>query len=284
MKAPADYTIRTMIRSEVDIAIEWAAAEGWNPGLDDAECFYRADPEGFLIGSIGNKPVASISVVSYGESFAFLGLYIVCQEYRGKGLGLRIWNAGLEKLEGRTIGLDGVVAQQDNYRKSGFNLAYRNIRFQGTGGEASAGHERILKLSEIPFDEIHSYDNTFFPEERQAFLKCWINRKNSTALGIINHNRLAGYGVIRSCRSGYKIGPLFADSADLAETLFCALKSSVPEGSTVFLDIPEVNPAALDLVRRYSMTVVFETARMYKGRIPELPLNRIFGVTSFELG
>jgi len=279
-----DYTIRTMTRSEVGIAIEWAAAEGWNPGLDDAKCFYRADPEGFLIGLIDNKPVASISVVSYGESFAFLGLYIVRQEYRSKGLGLRIWNAGLEKLEGRTIGLDGVVAQQDNYRKSGFSLAYRNIRFQGTGGGTIAGHEGIRRLSESPFDEIHAYDKTFFPEDRRAFLECWINQDNCIALGIMNNNRLAGYGVIRSCRSGYKIGPLFADSADLAETLFCSLKSSVPEGSMVSLDIPEVNPAAQDLVKRHNMTVVFETARMYKGKIPELPLNRIFGVTSFELG
>jgi hypothetical protein len=26
------------------IAVEWAAGEGWNPGLDDADRFSRADP------------------------------------------------------------------------------------------------------------------------------------------------------------------------------------------------------------------------------------------------
>jgi hypothetical protein len=32
------------------------------------------------------------------------------------------------------------------------------------------------------------------------------------------------------------------------------------------------------------MTVVFETARMYTGEAPRLPLDGIFGVTTFELG
>jgi len=32
------------------------------------------------------------------------------------------------------------------------------------------------------------------------------------------------------------------------------------------------------------MHPVFETARMYTGAIPELPMDRLFGVTSFELG
>jgi hypothetical protein len=45
-----------------------------------------------------------------------------------------------------------------------------------------------------------------------------------------------------------------------------------------------VNEAAVDLARRHNMTAVFETARMYAGGNPDLSLDRIFGVTSFELG
>jgi hypothetical protein len=32
------------------------------------------------------------------------------------------------------------------------------------------------------------------------------------------------------------------------------------------------------------MNVVFETARMYTSDFPQLPLEKIFGVTTFELG
>ena len=279
-----NYTIRTMTRQEVDIAIDWAAAEGWNPGLHDAACFYAADPGGFLIGLIGNEPVATISVVKYGESFGFLGLYIVKPEHRRKGYGMRIWNAGMALLKGRTIGLDGVIGQQDNYKKSGFALAYRNVRYQGTGGGHFPADPDIVRLSEVPFAETCAYDKPFFPDARTQFLRCWIDQPGGMALGILRNRKLAGYGVLRACRSGYKAGPLFADSPELAERLFLALKARAPEGAPVFLDVPEVNPAAVDLVKRHDMTAAFETARMYTGKSPDLPISRLFGVTTFELG
>ena len=47
-----------MTQQEVATAIEWAAAEGWNPGLHDAACFYAADPSGFLVGLLEDEPIA----------------------------------------------------------------------------------------------------------------------------------------------------------------------------------------------------------------------------------
>lgn len=278
------YTIRPMVRQEVDIAVDWAAVEGWNPGLHDADCFYAADPNGFFIGLIGDEPIATISAVKYGNSFGFLGFYIVKPEHRGKGFGIKIWNAALAYLSGRTVGLDGVIAQQDNYKKSGFALAYRNIRYQGTGGGQSPADSGIVQLSTISFEQICAYDKPFFPDSRVEFLRRWIDRPQSVALGMLRNHELAGYGVLRVCRSGYKIGPLFADSPELAEVLFLALKAHASEGSPIFLDTPETNTAALDLVSQHKMTAAFETARMYKEGSPDLPMNRLFGVTTFELG
>jgi ribosomal protein S18 acetylase RimI-like enzyme len=278
------YRIRAMTQQEVATAIEWAAAEGWNPGLHDAACFYAADPSGFLVGLLEDEPIATISVVRYGTSFGFLGLYIVKPEHRGQGYGLQLWNAGLAYLGQRTIGLDGVVAQQSNYLRSGFELAYRNIRYQGTGGVHVPKDLRIVPLSSIPFDEVNAYDRLFFPADRSVFLKCWICQSQSTAIGILRGGKLSGYGVIRAARVGYKIGPLFADDPDLAEALFNGLAACVPDNDAIYLDTPETNTAAVALAERHGMTVVFETARMYARCAPDLPARRIFGVTTFELG
>jgi GNAT superfamily N-acetyltransferase len=274
-----------MDRHEVDLAVDWAAAEGWNPGLHDANCFYAADPDGFLIGLLGDEPVATISAVRYGTSFGFVGFYIVAPAHRGRGYGLKIWNTALARLEGRTVGLDGVIDQQENYRKSGFVLTHRNIRYQGTrvlgGGTDPAA---IVPLSKLPFAKISAYDQEFFPDTRGQFLKCWINQTQGAALGFVQGGSLAGYGALRRCRSGYKIGPLFADTPDIAENLFLALQQDIPNGAPIFLDTPAVNGAAVDLAKRHNMAPVFETARMYAGRTADLPLDRTFGITSFELG
>jgi GNAT superfamily N-acetyltransferase len=144
--------IRALTRAELALALDWAAAEGWNPGLADADCFLQADEGGFLGLFVAGRLVASISVVAYDSAFAFLGLYIVAPEFRGRGLGFKLWRAGVARLGDRRIGLDGVVAQQENYARSGFRLAWRNQRYEGRGGGSEPAG--LVPLATVPFAEV----------------------------------------------------------------------------------------------------------------------------------
>ncbi|NEQ45042.1 MAG: GNAT family N-acetyltransferase [Leptolyngbya sp. SIOISBB] len=282
----SNYTIKPMTREDLAVAIDWAAAEGWNPGLHDAACFYAADPSGFLMGWLNDQPIAAISVVKYGPSFGFLGFYIVRPEFRGQGYGWQLWQTGLQTLVGRIVGLDGVVDQQSNYFKSGFQLAYRNIRYEGVGDgqPPSSSVDAIVPLSSLPIEQVIEYDRPFFPDDRATFLRCWLTQPDSVAVGILASTSLVGYGMLRPCRQGFKIGPLFADTLAIADALFQHLKAQVPEGQSFYLDVPEVNAAAVGLAQTYALTSMFETARMYLPTAPALPTARIFGVTTFELG
>lgn len=278
------YTIRPMTRAEVDRVIDWAAGEGWNPGLADAECFYPTDPAGFLVGLWEGEPVAAISVVRYDDQFAFLGFYIVVPEMRGRGLGWRIWEAGLIHAGERTVGLDGVVAQQDNYRKSGFDLAHRNIRYGGPAQMGSPDADaHLVDANLVKVDRVIAYDQAFFPAPRERFLGCWLRPAERTAKILLRDGDIAGYGVIRPCREGHKIGPLFAEDEAGADLLFRGLVQECP-GEKVFLDPPEPNRAAVALAERHGLEPVFETARMYRGAAPALPLEKTYGITTFELG
>jgi hypothetical protein len=283
MAGTAEWVIRPMGRQDLDLAVEWAAREGWNPGLSDAECFLAADPGGFFMGCVGAEPVACISVVRYGDAFGFLGFYIVRPEWRGRGHGLRIWNAGLEHLAGRIVGLDGVVAQQDNYRRSGFGLAHRNVRYGGAPAVEAPDDPRIVPVAGSLVARVADYDRAFVPGDRAAFLRCWLRPDRRRALALVAEGAVRGYGVIRACREGFKIGPLFADAPEGADLLFRALAAGA-EGGPLFLDVPEPHGAAVELATRYGLAPAFETARMYRGPAPDLPLHRIFGITTFELG
>lgn len=279
----APFTIRAMRPEEIALAVDWAAAEGWNPGPADAACFATADRQGFLIGELDGAPAATISVIDYDARFAFLGFYIVRPDLRGRGLGWRIWQAGIAHAGARTIGLDGVVAQQDNYRKSGFQLAYNNIRYGGVpAGLAPAPAVATLPLTDVPFALLAADDATIFPADRPAFLRAWISAPGHVGRAVLRDGRFAGWGVIRPCRRGRKIGPLIADDRAAAEALFTALVGA--QGGDVFLDVPQPNAPAVALAEAHGLKPVFETARMYTGPIRPLALHRVFGVTTFELG
>jgi hypothetical protein len=278
-----DVTIRTMRPDEISIAIEWAAAEGWNPGLSDAGCFAVVDPQGFLIAERDGEPAATISCVNYDAYFSFLGFYIVRPDLRGSCLGLQIWNAAIAHAGARVIGLDGVVAQQDNYTKSGFQFAYANIRYGGTVAALRAPGADVVDLGAVSFADLAADDVTVFPAPRSAFLRSWIGAPGHAGCAVMRDGRLAGWGVIRPCLKGCKIGPLLADDRAAAEAVLSGLLSKAA-GDEIFLDVPGINREAIALAQSLGLAPVFETARMYTGAIPPLRLERVFGVTSFELG
>jgi hypothetical protein len=276
-------TIRTMRPDEIALAVSWAAAEGWNPGLADDACFATVDAKGFLVGELDGVPAATISCVNYDANFAFLGFYIVRENWRGCGYGLRIWNAAIEHAGSRVIGLDGVVAQQDNYKKSGFQLAYANIRYGGIVAAPSVPQAGIVSLNEVPFAMLEASDATVFPAPRPAFLRAWISTPGHIGCALMRDGALAGWGVIRPCRKGRKIGPLVANDRVAAEAVLSALLARAGSGE-IFLDVPAINRDAVALAEGFGLAPVFETARMYTGAIPPLRLDRLFGVTTFELG
>ena len=279
--------IRPMSRSELDTLVDWAATEGWNPGLHDAAIFWDTDPDGFIAAEFDGELIGGGSIVCYQGQFGFMGFFIIKPEHRGRGLGTELWFARRDKLRSRlqpsaSIGMDGVFEMQPFYTKGGFEFAHREIRYQGTG---SAGPipAAVSLLSELPFEAICAYDAAHFPAERAGFLKAWTTQPDSRALGVMQQGGLRGYGVIRRCRNGFKIGPLFADNSAIALDLFNGL-SDHAAGQAIFIDVPEINQSAMQMVADKAMKEVFGCARMYYGDQPPLPDGHIYGVTTFELG
>jgi GNAT superfamily N-acetyltransferase len=279
----ADLNVRTMRPEEIAIAVDWAAAEGWNPGLADAACFATVDADGFFIGELDGAPAAMVSCLNYDASFAFLGFYMVRADLRGRGYGLRLWKSAVAHAGDRVIGLDGVVAQQPNYQKSGFALAYANVRYGGVLSAPGAPAAATKALTEVPLALVAASDRTVFPAPRAAFLRAWIDAPGHIGRALLRDGRLAAWGVRRPCRTGDKIGPLVADDRGAAETVLAALLTA-RGGGEIFLDVPSSNREAVVLAQNLGLAPVFETARMYTGAIAPVRLERVFGVTSFELG
>lgn len=283
-----DFRVERMPREELDRAIDAAALESWNPGRHDAECFWAIDPSGFFMGTLDGRVVGRASAVVYDETFAFCGLYIVAPEFRGLGYGLAITQARLRHVGDRNAGLDGVTAMVDRYARLGYRSAHRSIRHTFTPrGPVDVGSvpngAGIVDVSTVPFEALVDYDARHFPARRPAFLSRWVAQPGTTALAFVDGGSIRGFGVIRACRVGTKVGPLFADDEEVAATLFGALADKGRD-APVSLDIPEPNRAALALAGRLGMVPEFECTRMYLRGDPGLPLDRIYGITAFEVG
>jgi len=282
-----NLTIRAMVRAELDVAIGWAAVEGWNPGLHDADAFWATDPDGFVALEHEGQMVGSGSIISYSGQFGFMGFFIVRPDLRGQGWGGHLWHERVRRLKNRlqpgaSIGMDGVFTMQAYYGKGGFKFAWRDIRFQGQGREGTlpAG---IVAADQVDFDSLVAFDGEHFPCARPQFLKHWLKLPQSGAFAYCPTGGLEGYAVVRRAKVGWRIGPLFARHPEAAEALFQAC-SQQAAGDEIFLDAPENNPAATQLVRRHGMNEVFGCARMYLGGTPKTQESGVFGVTTLELG
>lgn len=288
---PSDMHIRPMSFPEMEILVSWAAAEGWNPGRHDASLFWATDPAAFVAAELDGELIGGGAITCYQGEFGFMGFFIMRPEYRRQGLGNRLWHYRRDRLlarlrPGAPIGMDGVLPMESYYAAGGFVASHRDLRFcldAGARPPASQSNETLVPLAEVPFDQVLAYDRSCFPASRPNFLGPWIGQPDALALGCVRDGVLAGFGVIRRCSLGCRVGPLFADDAAAAGALLAAMAEFDATGP-LFLDVPNNHPAALELVQRWGMYEVFACARMYLGSFPELAQERIFGVTSLELG
>jgi hypothetical protein len=281
------YRFEQLDLNGLKVLVEWALQEQWNPGPHDAEIFYRTDPNGFIGIYNEDELIGGGSIVSYNGEFGFMGFFIIKSEYRAKGIGHKLWferrNRLISRLNsGSAIGMDGVLNMQSFYQKGGFEISFRDERHEKIG-ESFDLDARISMISKSDYDLIKACDRKSFGFDRWNFMQHWLEIPDMKRFKFMENNQLKGFALMRPCAVGYKICPLFAEDMETAVALYKACLNSAI-GKSVFLDIPTINPQAVELTSQFNTTYVFECARMYHGKPPELPIHEIYGITSFELG
>nr|WP_223274967.1 GNAT family N-acetyltransferase [Tateyamaria sp. syn59] len=249
--------------------------------MDDAEAFYAADPQGFFVAVDQNaEPIASISVVNHTPDFAFLGLYIVRPDFRGRGIGLGLWAHALRHARSRTIGLDGVEAQQDNYRASGFTYAGGTTRF--TGQISGQPQPVIETFDPADITALVQMEAAASGVSKPEYLHPWLTgTSNRTTFVMRDQGAVVGFCTIRACQTGAKIGPLVAENAAVARKL--VVHASAGFAGPISMDVPDTSIELQELCRTLGWQPSFKTARMYRGGF-DAPKHTCFAVSSLELG
>jgi ribosomal protein S18 acetylase RimI-like enzyme len=273
-------TVRRMTPADLSMVLAWAAREGWNPGIDDADAFHAADPDGFFLNEVDGRPAAAVSVVNHDDRFAFLGLYICDPAYRGRGHGFAVWEAGLAHAGGRCVGLDGVPAQQANYESSGFVRQGRTVRYRAAHTRQPLSHA----TGHFDRQSVVAADIQASGILRTRYAEGWfLDTQTRRTLCLDECAPSEAFATYRVCQEGVKIGPFHAREIAGAEALLDCVPKEFGEGP-LFLDVPESSIALTELLERRGFEPVFDTARMYSGTPPVTMMPSFYAVTTLELG
>ncbi|MAS28485.1 GNAT family N-acetyltransferase [Synechococcus sp. UW105] len=288
--------IRTINRADVPLMTSWARQEGFAPGKGDVGIYRHTDRQGLWVGCLGGEPIGCIAGVRYNLVYGFIGLYIVRPDHRGQGYGKELWQHALDHLESvACIGLEAAEDRIDDYSRWGFQPASPTIRWRTTAAPTLGSSPdlpmpdglRLLSGDAIPEPALQIYDAQRELSPRPHFLSDWLHHPAGSVVALLDqHQACHGFARIRPCLlidgEGWRIGPLLADSPELAELLIRALLQDHP--GVVIIDSPGGNPFASPLMERIGFEPFARTLRMYRGRIPNQGLEDVYGLACLELG
>ena len=272
--------IRRMTLSDLDMVLDWARDEGWNPGRSDATAFFASDPNGFFLVEVDGVTAAAISVVNHDNHHAFLGLYICRKEFRGQGVGFAVWTEALKHAEDRSVTLEGVPDQQENYARSGFRRLGQTVRYAGKIDDVSSTAQ-VASPEDLPF--LIRADQQTVGHERTAFSNRWFETsKDRKTMVIRAGGQPVAYATFRRCAEGAKVGPFFASDETEAKSLLAS--NPFDRSENLFVDVPTASALLTELLRGMGFQPVFETARMVRGEAALGDLPAYAAVATLELG
>lgn len=280
----------------------WLVPEGWSGIKNVLAAAYANDPEGFYLLEKDGEKIASISVVTYPDiKFAYIGFYLVIKPMRGQGYGKFLINKAMEYTtvnRGVTaFSLNCIESAVPMYQNYGFQVATTDKLWKFTQSalpsksSADAIRLEIDTVNQELLADLIKYDASVLKVQRVDFLHNFLSKPGTTTIIAQSAGNINGYGVI-SVRDpaipepfkSYKIGPLYADNADVAHAILQQLLSILNIDESAYLETPGNNNSAAELVQSLGFTETGVQPKMFKGHIPDFDAARMFCYSSIAIG
>ena len=299
--ASQSFVVKKMTTPEQvrDIIFARAAKEGWRPGALDHISFFSADSNRFFVGELNGEPITSMFFTKYSKDYVYTGGYLVDKKHRGKGYAVRTWNVAYASIDDScNLAFDSVLERVPFLASHGMLPQWCIQCFDIPLTETSKylAKESHLKGTEIvrPSKEIFrallDYDTQVHVVARQSFLENWVFAPNChCSVAVDSGGKVVGYGVVRTTLgegSGWRIGPLFADSSVIARSLYrdmCVQVARDDPQAVVTADVSYgryFSPDTLELLAELNGKATFQMMRVYKYGVPRnMPLHKVFVMT-----
>jgi len=271
----------------------WCMKEGWNVGKYDNTFYYQIDPKGHFLFFKEQNPIGSMSLVKHSNQFFTIGPFIVIESERGIGYGSQIWQQVITRLNNypdANVLLYAVPQQIARYQEEGFKPCQNHLRWVINSPLFSSEKDQhqVYPVSLKSLNRIFEFDQNIFGYCRKNTLTSVLSHPQINGYYVEADNTIVGYGLIRPCIHGYRIGPLYANNADIAKLLLMKLVA-IAGRENIILDIPEMNVTGQKLMLSLGAKrdISCDTMMMVKGNLSsefEFNIEKNYGLFSLEIG
>ena len=247
-----------------------SGAAGWNQNEADWRLFLQLG-HGFGLSTAAGELVATTMIVPFAPPrFAWISVVLVAASHRRRGLATRLTMQALEALaeSGEVPVLDATPQGREVYRQLDFRDAWLLQRLLLKGAPASVPVAplpgvTIRSIGASDWERIAAYDARVFGADRRALLEAFAARLPHAALIALRGDAVVGYLTGRDGRIADQLGPLSADSPEIALALL--QRALAAAQNPVFIDLPERHAPVREWLAQVGFTIGRPFSRMVLG-------------------
>ena len=301
----SSFKVRFISEKENDLktyVVNSMAKEKWRPGLEDINSFFACDPRGLFIGELNGRPIGFLTLLKYDQSYCRFSTYIIEKDFRGKGYGMSLYKSALESvLPSHNISAYAFDDMLQRYvEKSGFQAHWSTPRYDVDLIAAAKSLSqlplsdvyRVQTVDQIDKQALFNYDASVFGYQRHKFLQTFLRGEGRHSRVAINEEGdIVGYTSARVAfikEEGYRLGPLYADSLEIAQVLLKALfeemlEKGMSSSHSVMAEVPTgKNAEAKKLIESLDGKVMCNMTFITTQGIPKGRFENCFAIAGAE--
>jgi predicted N-acetyltransferase YhbS len=275
---------------DIPAGLALCRAARWNQTAHDWEAFLRLEPGGARVATEDGRIIGTVATLRYERRFAWVAMVLVDPAARGRGVGTGLLHEGLRILaDMRSTRLDATPAGRVLYLKLGFQDEYALSRMEAVIEDAEQGAKddgdppmRALTDADLP--AVRAFDHDVFGADRGRLLEWLFEGAPSLAFISRTDQRVHGYALGRHGFNFEHVGPVVAESLEVARSLVSASLAGL-RGRHAILDAPHHSRPWLEWLAASGFKEQRPFTRMYLGEnpYPGLP-EKQFAILGPEFG
>jgi len=263
-----------MTLDDVPEGLRLSREAGWNQREEDWRLLLGLNPGRFVAAVSHGRVIGTGGAACYGTALAWVCMILVDAAQRGRGVGTRLVEAVLERLDDmQTVGLDATRQGEGVYARLGFAESGRLFRM--AVDRPRRGHPRAVETQALGRDELDGVlelDREVFGADRGELLRWALEQAPEAARVAKDRGAVEGYCLGRRGDHSHQIAPIVARRVAVARALVAdALEA--PRAGRVIVDAAVHHTDWLESLRGLGFREHRPLMRMYRGgaRAPGRP-------------